>query len=505
MLILSVFCIQLHQKKVSDKNSSYTEKYQDHIPCSFAYKVVCADNKFSKDVVMYRGKNAVYKSNKAVNKKVNKNLAMSVDEEERFQLTNTCWIYNKLFDVGDEKVIDHGHVTGKFRGAAHFSCNANCKLSKKVPVIFHNLRGYDSHLIIKEISKFDVKVSVIPNGLEKYMAFTVNKNLVFVDSMQFMNSSLDSLVKNLSNNDFKCLPEEFSGKFLELVKEKGVYPYEYMNNFKNVSEDKLPDKCELFSSVKDECISEKDYQRTNNVWNAFKMKTIGDYHDLYLKTDVLLLADVFEKFIKTSLDYYGLDCCHYFSSPGLSSDAMLKMTGVELEHISDIDMHLFIEKGTRGGISYIAKRHSKANNKYMKDYESDKEDEFIIYLDANNLYGWAMTQYLPYGGFKWLSKKEIDEFDLNLIKENSSTGYILEVDLEYPSELHDFHNDYPVAREKLEISQDMLSKYCFDIADKYGIKIGGVNKLVPNLRNKTKICCSLQKSSIVVVIRNETV
>ena len=197
---------------------------------------------------------------------------------------------------------------------------------------------------------------------------------------------------------------------------------------------------------------------------------MGDYHDLYLKTDVLLLADVFEKFIKTCLDYYGLDLCHYFSSPELSWNPMLKMTGVELELISDVDMYLFIEKGMRGGTtSYIAKRHSKANNKYMKDYESDKEDEFIIYVGANNLYGWAMTQYLPYGEFKWLSKKEIDEFDLNLVKENSSVGYILEVGLEYPNELHDLHNDYPLAPEKLEISQKILSKYCSDIADKYGI------------------------------------
>ena len=132
--------------------------------------------------------------------------------------------------------------------------------------------------------------------------------------------------------------------------------------------------------------------------------------------------------------YYGLDPCHYFSSPGLSWDAIVKMTGVELEHIDDIDMHLFIEKGMRSGISYIANRHSKANNKYMENYDSSKcnsikESVFIMYLDANDLYGWAMTQYLPYNGFKLLSKKEIDEFDLNLVKENSTTGYILEVDL----------------------------------------------------------------------------
>ena len=147
---------------------------------------------------------------------------MSAEEEEKFQLSNSSCFCNKLFDVGDEKVRDHCHITGKYRGAAHFSCNANLKLSKKVPVIFHNLRGCNSHLIIKEMGKFEVKISVIPNGLEKYMAFIVNKNLVFIDSMQFMNSSLDSLVQNLSSDDFKYLSEEFSGELLELVKEKRV-------------------------------------------------------------------------------------------------------------------------------------------------------------------------------------------------------------------------------------------------------------------------------------------
>ena len=169
----------------------------------------------------------------------------------------------------------------------------------------------------------------------------------------------------MSDNDFKYLSEKFSGELLELVEKKGVYPYEYMDSLKKFSENKLPDKCKFFSSLKDECISEKDYQRANNIWNAFKMNSISDYHDLYLKTDVLLLADVFKKFIKMCLDYYGLERCHYFSSPGLSWDATLKITGLELELISDIDMHLFIEKGMRGSISYIAKRHSKANNKYM--------------------------------------------------------------------------------------------------------------------------------------------
>ena len=116
---------------------------------------------------------------------------MSAKEEERFQLTNSCWIFDKLFDVGDDKVKDHCHITGKYRGVSYWSCNINLKLTKKIPVIFHNLRGNDSHLMIKEIGKFDVKVSVLPNGLEKYTAFTINRNLVFIDSMQFMKSSLD--------------------------------------------------------------------------------------------------------------------------------------------------------------------------------------------------------------------------------------------------------------------------------------------------------------------------
>ena len=145
-----------------------------------------------------------------IKKHFSKNLIMSAEKEERFQSINSCWICDTLDDVGDDKVRDHCHITGKYRGAAHWSCNINLKLSKKIPVIFHNLRGYDSHLIMKEIGKFDVKVSVITNGLEKYMAFTINRNLVFIDSMQFMSSSLDSLVKNLSNNDFKYLSEEFS-------------------------------------------------------------------------------------------------------------------------------------------------------------------------------------------------------------------------------------------------------------------------------------------------------
>ena len=263
----------------------------------------------------------------------NKNLIMSAEEEEIFQSSNKCWICNKLFDLVDEKVRDHCHISGKFRGAALFSCNADLKITKKVPVIFHNLRRYDGHLIMKEINNFDVIIDAIPNGFEKYMAFIINRNLVFIDSMQIMNSSLNSLVKNLVDDHFKYLSKEFKefkDKDLKLFKEKGVYPYEHMNSFEKFNETELPSKGKFFSSLKNEDISEEDYEKAKDIWDTFNVKDLGEYHDLRLKTDVLLLYNVFEKFINTCLNYYGLYPCHYFSSPGLAWDAMLKMTKIEL-------------------------------------------------------------------------------------------------------------------------------------------------------------------------------
>ena len=194
-------------------------------------------------------------------KHFNKKLIMSKEEEQLFQKSNTCWICKKRINHDDEKVKDHCHITSKFRGAAHQSCNLDFQLTKRNPVIFYNLKGYDSHLIFSVLHKFNLKINVIPNGLEKYMAFFQNKNLVFIDSMQFMNSSLDKLVKNLSEEDFKYLVEEFDSKHLKILKQKGDYPYEYMNSFKKFDEDKLPArKYFLFQQKKERLIMMVKYQ-----------------------------------------------------------------------------------------------------------------------------------------------------------------------------------------------------------------------------------------------------
>ena len=195
-------------KNVECYEGAYTKKYHEHVPCSYAYKNVCIDDKFSKPIVFDRAENAAYEFIKAILeerkycKKImkdqfNKNLIMTEEEEYLFQQSNNCWICKKIIDNEDEKVRDHCHITGKYRGSAHWDCNINFQLTKKIPVIFHNLVGYDSHLIFSELHKFNLKADVIPNGLEKYMAFFLRRDLVFTDSMQFMNSSFDKLVKYL--------------------------------------------------------------------------------------------------------------------------------------------------------------------------------------------------------------------------------------------------------------------------------------------------------------------
>ena len=372
----------------------------------------------------------------------------------------------------------------------------------KIPVIFHNLRGYDSHFIMQEIGeivknntytkkngeKSQMNINAIPNNMEKYMAFMLGYHLTFIDSFQFMSSSLEKLVSNLPKETLKYTSERFKGDKFDLMIRKGVYPYDYMDSFKKFEDTVLPTKDQFYSLLNDEHISDEDYQHAENVWKMFFMKNMGEYHDLYLQSDILLLADVFENFRKTCLEYYKLDLCHYFTSPGLSWDAMLKMTDIKLELMTDIDMFQFIEKGLRGGISYIANRYGKANNKYTKDYNKKKPSKYIMYLDANNLYGWAMSQYLPTGGFKWMKQEHIDKLDLGKYQEDSKKGLILEVDLEYPKELHDLHNDYPLGPEKVKVkvTEDMLSDYCKKIAEKYRISVGLVSKLIPTLGNKEK-------------------
>ena len=496
-------------------NKSYTEAYQQHTDCGYGYKVVCCyDDKYTKPIQLYIGEKAVYKfmenileevkyCKRVMKKYFNKPLRMTEENEQEFKKTKECHICDKKYTQKDIRVRDHCHITGKYRGSAHQECNLKLRINPeeiKIPVIFHNLRGYDSHFIMLEIGKIvknhtytnnkgkekQMNINAIPNNMEKYMAFMLGNHLTFIDSFQFMSSSLDKLVSNLPAEALKYTSKRFQKEKLNLMTRKGIYPYDYMDSFEKFNKTELPTKEEFYSILNNEHISDEDYCHAKKVWNTFKLKTMGEYHNLYLKSDILLLADVFENFRKTCLQYYKLDPCHYFTSPGLSWDAMLKMTNIQLELMTDIDMFQFIERGLRGGISYIANRYGKANNKYMSKYDENMPSKYIMYLDANNLYGWAMSQYLPTGGFKWLTEKQINKINLAQYNEDNNKGLLLEVDLEYPKELHNLHNDYPLGAEKIKVSESMLSEYCKNIQKKFNISTGLVHKLIPTLCNKEK-------------------
>ena len=282
---------------------------------------------------------------------------------------------------------------------------------------------------------------------------------------------------------------------------KEVYSYEYMESFEQFQEPQLRPKNAFYSSLTEEDISEIDYTHAQRVFNHFNMTDIRNYHNFYLLTDVLLLADVLENFREVCLQHYGLDPAHNYTSPGFSWQAALKMTDVELDLLANIDQHLFIEEWIRGGVSMISHQYAQTNTPGMENYDACNCNSSIMYLDANNLYGRAMSQPLPTSNFKWLADEEMKDFDVMMIPDDSSRGYIFECDLdkyyfyylyiyvyiikcnvsflcisenlrvfikcnvlclcisEYTHELHNLHKDYPLAPERLQIEENILSDY----------------------------------------------
>ena len=234
-----------------------------------------------------------------------------------------------------------------------------------------------------------------------------------------------------------------------LLLRKGVYPYEDMDNWDKFDKATLPPKEAIYSKLNLEGISDADYAHAQNVWEVFGIKNRGEYHDLYVQSDTLLLADVFENFRNMCLEIYELDSTYFVSAPGLAWQVCLTKTGVKLELLTHYDMLLMVEKGIRGGICQATHRHAKANNKYMNSYDKKIDSSYIEYLDVNNLYGWAFSQKLPVNGFEWV--KNLSKFNEGFIKEyneNSDKVYFLEVDVESPKTLFNSHKDLPFLPER---------------------------------------------------------
>ena len=466
----------------NDPNKSYTTKINKYIPSGYSIFTHCSFGESKNKLNYYRGDDFMEKfckdlrenSTKIINYEKKKNILLTPEEKKDHDDQKVCYICKKEFDNNDndkkqEKVSDHCHYTGKYRGAAHNICNLRYKIPKEIPEVFHNGSTYDYPFIIKELVKeFKGNFECLGENTEKYITFSVpikkkieNKDLEityklkFIDSYRFMSSSLSKLVDNLSegihnnkcvycksNLDYvrittarpssleckneklllKCFnsnnyyEKKFNKELIKKIKNtysfcnndlnkfilllrKGVYPYEYMDSWKKFNET-LPSKEDFYSHLNMEDIEDIDYRHGNNVFNKFKLNNLGDYHDLYVQSDTLLLADVFENFANMCLKEYELDPAHFLLLPGLAWQACLKKTNIELELLTDYDMLLMVEEGIRGGICHSIQRYAKANNKYMKSYNNNEESSYIQYLDANNLYGWAMSKKLPTNGFK---------------------------------------------------------------------------------------------------------
>ena len=480
-----------------DPNKSCTKKYQKHEPISFSYYILCSIDGVYKPVLRKytqtkpEGANAIDVFIKWLEEDVNaiatieeKEMIFTEEDRKHFNKASDCWICGE--ELGNDRVRDHCHFTGRYRGPAHNRCNLKYRKPKNISVFFHNLSGYDSHLFIKKLGtpNKNENIDCIPNNEEKYISFSktivtgqyTNKKgevkdktfkIVFKDSLKFMSSSLEVLVNNLPKDAFKNLLKYFTPKQAEILKQKGFYPYEYIDSIEKFNDPKPPPQGAFYSKLLGKGICNKNYSHVWKVWNSFNMKIFKEYHELYNITDVLLLADVFENFRDLCLKIYGLDPVYYFTAPGLAWDACLKITGIELELLSDSNMLLMFEKGIRGGISIISNRYGEANNKYMrKGFNKNKPSKYLMYLDANNLYGCGMSMKLPTHGFKWLTGGEMEKIYENRHNLNK-IPCILEVDIEYPEILHNLHNDYPLCPEKVKCKN-------------------GVEKLIPNLRNKKK-------------------
>ena len=424
---------------------------------------------------------------------------MSDAQKQQHTDADKCYLCRRLFDSDRIKIIEHDHLTGEYRGAACEACNKKCRMdSLPINVFFHNGKGYDFHTLMVPLAKKatfdDAKLSCIALNTEKSLAVMYGKKIQFKDSIQFMSASLEKVIESQRDSglDFPITRAHFtklghSPEDIDLILRKGLFPYEWFDSLDKLDHVGLPPREAFHSRLSGKGISAEEYAHALKVYEAFNCRTFRDYHDIYLAVDVTALADCFENFRTRSLAHFGLDPCYYFTAPGLSWDAALFKTGVRLELLQDIDMFLFFERQSRGGVSMISHRYAEA--------PADGKGSAIGYYDANNLYGWAMCEPLPESDYKWMAEADVAALDAESIlamDPMGKRGCTLMVDLEYPVALHDAHNDYPLAPETMVVTPEMASPYTHAVCEAHKMKLDTCRKLVPNLRDKERYVVSLR-------------
>jgi len=485
------------------------------VPCSYYYMIVDSESNVYFKGGPYVGRDAVYKfltsvwEKAAELKQILKTCApmeLTPEEEASFQRETMCHICRK--EIVGKKVRDHSHynnanlngvvlkdelLPGKYRGAVCNECNIKYHNDTKFRVIFHNLKNYDLHHIINTSFFTGKKVEVIPLTGEKYLSMFC-EDLIFIDSYQFLSSSLAKLAETLPASEFKvlkhCLPETH-----HLFMQKGHFPYEHIDSFEKFNETSLPPKEAFTSSLNDIPISDKDYAFAQRVWEEMKCETMKDYHDHYLVSDTLLLCDIFQHFRDLCIKFYELDPVLSYSLPGVSWDAAMRKTGITLDLINTPEMHMVLERNVRGGVAKIVKRHAEANQPGLPNYNPTKPQSHLLYLDCGmyiffiylfvyltvNLYGYCMLQNLGHSEFKFL--EDFSHIDFATVSDDSPIGYFLEVDLIYPQHLHEAHSDYPLSPTPLNITFEMLSKFQQTLRPQFKES----RKLCPNFLPQYKI------------------
>lgn len=470
-------------QRTNEKISTKSVIYQQHIPISYCLLVVKDESQVFY-LNQYRGVDCMDKFFDDL-KSIERRVLAIINEKKRmspltqielnaYNNATTCHLCNKPFlNNRNRKIRDHSHVDGKFIGAAHSLCNIRSIQSRRIPLFFHNSKNYDCHLIIKylNVNIFE-KCELIPRNTEQILAFTLDQIQV-LDTLQFMPESLSQLVENLRNanyefpittNVFKARIGNNNEKRLLLFK-KSSFPYDWFSSADKFDFPHLPEKSEFKSILTDTDITEEDYQHAIKVFEKFEMKSFADYHDFYLLLDVCLLADAFQQFRKLIYTTYQLEPCLFYGVPSLAWTACMKYTQYELDLLTDIDMYNFLESSIRGGFASVTKRYTKANNKYLNDYNPEEKNIFLILLDVVNLYGWSMSNLLPESQFEWLKTNECGTIDWSLIDTQGEFGYILEVDIQCDESLHDLHNDFPLALHNSKIPDSELSAFQKTILD----------------------------------------
>ncbi|EFA00513.1 uncharacterized protein LOC657476 [Tribolium castaneum] len=434
-------------------------------PCGFAYSIKCCYDRSLSKCESYYGEDCVsllWKLLKREAKEISEKLKTKVEplglnEEQINQISKLTKCYLCSEALHEDKDIDFHPLTGDYLGLGHKECRGFRKIPKSIPVVVSK-NGLT--FLLGALSKGELdEILFICGNKEGRFGFMTPipgfQYLKFVESCKFLDEEFENQDRILSDSKKKGVRRWFKAlSEFDLMKRKTWVPFLYLDSFDKLTRSDFPPPSGFYDELEDEEISPEEYDRAVRIWTVFGCETVGDYLKLCLESSVLLLGDVFESFRMLCLDKYKLDPFHYFTIASFAWDVMLKHIKVKLELLEDQEMIAFIKDNIRGGIVQCSKRYALANNRFCQ-LDQTKPHTFIVYLDANNLGGWAMSQCLPFSEFRWMSRNEIEEIapKVGILEEEGAYGYIFEVDLDYPKKLHEKHNDLPFCYEHLTVPE----------------------------------------------------